>query len=271
MNDERIRHSVDDILASKKYRDLHIPPETVISLLIAEFERFGKIKPAVKSTKQKLHNIVAAYLGDPDYEQAINWMNTSLPQSSPQEEQTMCEQLLSTHASTRERLPHLCEFYKTVFAVTGKPSVILDLACGLHPLGLPWMGLPATIEYHAYDLHLPRIELIQAYFSHRYPKLQAHHQDILFDIPTLSADVAFLFKETHRIEKRAKDSNVPLWQQLNVNWLVISLPAFSLNQQHDLREGHRNLVNNLLEKTSIPWQQTVTEVHGEMLFMLQKS
>ena len=93
----------------------------------------------------------------------------------------------------------------------------------------------------------------------------------MLDIPALTADVAFLFKETHRMEKRAKECNVPLWQQLNVNWLVVSLPAFSLNQQHDLREGHRNMVNNLLEKTGITWQQTVAEVHGEMLFFLQKS
>ena len=271
MNDDILHPWVEEILANKKYRDLHIPPETVTALLAAEFERFGRIKPAVKSAKQKLHNIVASYLGDPDYEQAIDWMTTQLPQASPQEEQTMCEQLLSQHASTRERLPHLREFYETIFAVTGKPSIILDLACGLHPFGLPWMGLPQTIEYHAYDLHKPRTNLIQAYFSQRYPHSQAHHQDILLNIPTIPADVAFLFKETHRIEKRAKDSNVPLWQQLNVNWLVVSLPALSLNQQHDLRDGHRNLVNNLLHKTGIPWQQTVTEVYSEMLFFLQKT
>jgi 16S rRNA (guanine(1405)-N(7))-methyltransferase len=271
MNDDILQPWVEEILASKKYRDLHIPPETVTALLASEFERLGKIKPAVKSAKQKLHNIVAAYLGDPDYEQAIQWMTTRLPQSSPQEEQAMCEQLLSHHASTRERLPHLREFYETIFAITGKPSVILDLACGLHPFGLPWMDLPRTIEYHAYDLHLPRIELIQTYFSDRYPHSQAHHQDILLDIPAGPADVAFLFKETHRMEKRAKDSNLPLWQQLSVDWLVVSLPAVSLNQQHDLREGHRKLVNNLLEKTGHNWQQSVAEVHGEMLFFLQKT
>jgi 16S rRNA (guanine(1405)-N(7))-methyltransferase len=271
MTDEILRQSVDDILANKKYRDLHIPPETVTALLTTEFERYGKIKPAVKSVKEKLHNIVAPYLGDPDYEQAIQWMSTRLPQASPQEEQAMCEHLLSHHASTRERLSHLREFYETIFAVTGKPSVIMDLACGLHPFGLLWMDLPQTIEYHAYDLHLPRIELIQTYFSHRYPDSKAHHQDILLDIPAISADVAFLFKETHRIEKRAKDSNVPLWQRLNVDWLVVSLPAFSLNQQHDLREGHRNLVTNLLAKTGLDWRQTITEVHGEMLFFLQKT
>jgi 16S rRNA (guanine(1405)-N(7))-methyltransferase len=271
MTDDILHPWVDVILASKKYRHLHIPPETVTAILTAEFERIGKIKPAVKSTKEKLHNIVAAYLGDPDYEQAIQCVATRLPQAAPQEEQAICEKLLAHHASTRERLPHLREFYETILAVTGRPSVILDLACGLHPFGLPWMGLPQTIEYHAYDLHLPRIELIQTYFSHRYPRSQAHHQDILLDIPTINADVAFLFKEAHRIEKRAKESNVPLWQQLNVDWLVVSLPASSLNQQHDLREGHRNMVNNLLDKTGINWQQTLIEVHGEMLFFLQKS
>jgi len=270
VNDETLHQYVDEILTSKKYRNLHIPPETVTSLLTAEFQRFGKIKPAVKSAKQKLHNIVAAYLGDPDYEQSIQWMNTRLPHASPQEEQAMCEQLLSHHASTRERLPHLWEFYETIFAITGKPSVILDLACGLHPFGLPWMNLPQTIEYHAYDLHLPRIELIQAYFSQRYPNSEAHHQDILLAIPTQPADVAFLFKETHRMEKRARECSVPLWRQLNVDWLVVTLPAFSLNQQHDLREGHRNMVNNLLDKAGLSWQQTVAEVNGEMLFFIQK-
>ncbi len=261
---------VDTILNSKKYRGLNIPRETVVSLLTAELERFGKQKPAVKSTKQKLHNIVAAYLGDPDYEEAIQSIHNSMQTTDSWQEKIICERLLNYHASTRERLPHLEDFYQTIFKITGKPASIIDLACGMHPFGYPWMGLPELKEYHAYDLHEPRTRLLQAYFDHQPWRGTAHHQDILLNLPQEKAQVAFLFKETHRMEKREKDCDVRLWDALNVDWLVVTLPAISLHQSNDLREKHNALVDSILEKSNSQWVRHDTEVNNELIFCLNR-
>ena len=267
---DELKTLVEAILDSKKYRDLNIPYETVAVLLQAEMERFGKQKPALKSTKQKLHNIVAAYLGDPDYDHAIQAVNTAMETASLNVEKEMCQSMLNYHASTRERLPQLDEFYRTIFAITGEPASIIDLACGLHPFGYPWMNLQALREYHAYDLHQPRTRLLQAYFDHHSWKGTAHHQDILLNLPQEEADVAFLFKETHRMEKRERDCNIRLWEALQVHWLVITLPAVSLNQGHDLREKHTAMINELFEKTGADWRQVTAEVNSELIFCFEK-
>ena len=261
---------VDTILNSKKYRSLNIPRETVASLLTTELERFGKQKPAVKSTKQKLHNIVAAYLGDPDYGDAIQTVHNVMQEKDSEKEKQLCTTILNYHASTRERLPQLTEFYEAIFTITGKPNSIIDLACGMHPFGYPWMNLPGLKEYHAYDLHEPRTRLLQAYFDHQSWIGISHHQDILLDLPKEKTDVAFLFKETHRMEKREKNCDVRLWETLKVEWLIVTLPAVSLRQSNDLREKHIAMVNQLLNKTSSTWERYDREVNNELIFCLRK-
>ena len=262
---------VDSILNSKKYRGLNIPRETVSSILQAELVRFGKKKPAIKSTKQKLHNVVAAYLGDPDYDEAIQTVHDTMKKQDPEQEKQLCTKMLNYHASTRERLPLLGDFYKTIFSITGTPNSIMDLARGMHPFGLPWMKLPDNTEYHAYDLHEPRTRLLQVYFDHISIQGNAHHQDILLELPKEKADIAFLFKETHRMEKREKDCDVRLWDALAVEWLIVSLPAVSLRQDHDLRDKHVKLLENLLSKTSSHWKRVDAEVNNELIFCLQKT
>ena len=261
---------VKTILNSRKYRDLDIPCETVMQLLRLEIEKSGKLKSAIKNTKQKLHNIVAPYLGDPDYEEAVKQLNFVMETNNPEKEREFCRKMLNSHASTRERLPQLTDFYHSIFEITGKPASILDLACGLHPFSIPWMNLPELEKYCAYDLHQPRILLLQTYFDSKSWDGIALHQDILVEAPKEQAEVAFLFKETHRMESREKDCNVRLWDALQVDWLVVTLPAISLSHHHDLRKKHIAMVDDLLEKTHTLWNRIDIEVNQELIFCLQK-
>ena len=50
---------IDDILSSRPYRGLDLPAETVRALLAQELPRHRSQKDALKSVRQKLHNIVA--------------------------------------------------------------------------------------------------------------------------------------------------------------------------------------------------------------------
>ena len=168
----------------------------------------------------------------------------------------ICAELLKTHASTRERLAYQSEFYAAIFAVTGMPKTILDLACGLNPLAFAWMGLPLTTQYHAYDLHQPRVELINHYFKLQGLAQLAEHGDILVHPPQIQAEVAFFFKEAHRFEQRRRGCNREFWLALNVNWLVVTLPASSLTGRHDLAVGHRKLVSETLAGLDWPMQRT---------------
>ncbi len=156
---------VVEILNSRKYRHLGIPPETVEDLLTQELGRSRGQKEAVKETRKKLHNIVAPYLGDPDFTRAENELERAILSQDEREIKATCYSLLSEHASTHERLPILEQFYRQIFTVTGEPETILDLACGLNPLSFPWMGLPTSVRYYAYDLNQPRLALIHKFLT----------------------------------------------------------------------------------------------------------
>ena len=144
----------------------------------------------------------------------------------------------------------------------------MDLACGLHPFGLPWMGLPAGAHYAAYDLHQPRIELINHFLGlSGLPEL-AFHQDILVDPPRLEADVAFFFKEAHRFEQRQRGCNRAFWQAIPARWLLVSLPGSSLTGRRDLADRQRALVQRTLQ--GLNWPVTELKILDELVFCIQK-
>lgn len=259
---------VDDILSTRKYRDLGIPTETLRDLLVRELPRHRSAKDAVKAVRKKLHNIVADYLGDPDYPAASFALEAAFQSGDLSQVKAACAAVLDTHASTRERLSILADFYPRLFALTGQPQVVLDLACGLHPLGFPWMGLPLSVQYHAYDIHAPRVDFINHYFVLQGLPPLAVHQDILMTPPQIEGDVAFFFKEAHRFEQRQHGCNLLFWQALKVRWLLVSLPPASLTGRHSLVDGHRQLVKQAI--AGQPWRVTEILFENELVFCIDK-
>ena len=266
-NPDELDLLVEGLLAGRKYRELSLPVETVRDLLAQELPRHRNQKDALQSVRRKLHNIVATYLGDPDYPASAHQLDEAFAGGDPAHVQAVCRQILSAHASTRERLPLLDDFYARLWQVTGAPHTVLDLACGLHPFGLPWMGLPASARYYAYDIHQPRVDLINHYFSLQGLEPLARCQDILVSPPQVEADAAFFFKEAHRFEQRQHGCNRAFWRSLKVKWLLVSLPTESMTKRHSLAEGHRRLVYNTL--AGLGWEVVEVEFEGEMVFCVK--
>ena len=181
----------------------------------------------------------------------------------------VCQTILAQHASTHERLPILKKFYDQIFDFTGKPDIILDLACGLNPLALPWMGLRATVQYHAYDLHQPRIKMITRFFELMGLAPLAEVRDILLSPPEIEAPVAFFFKEAHRFEQREHGCNAAFWQALRVRYLLVSLPTASLDGRRNLLERQRRLVYGTIGDA--PWKVTEMMFEKELVFCIDKS
>jgi len=244
-----------------------IPEATLIDLIRQEEGRGRSLKELEQTVREKLHNIVATYLGDPDYAAAALRLEAAI-NTNEAAVQAECRAILAAHASTRERLPALDDFYPRLFALTGVPRVVVDLACGLHPFGLPWMGLPPDSSYYAYDLNQPRVELINHFLGlSGLPRL-AVHQDILVNPPQVAADVAFFFKEAHRFEQRQRGCNRAFWQALPVRWLLVSLPASSLTGRRDLAAQQRALVARTLE--GLDWPVSEVQVLDEIVFCIDK-
>lgn len=256
------------ILTSRKYRDLNLPPETVIDLIRHALEHGLKPDRAVDDAREKLHNIVAPYLGDPDYGKSAQELENNGKFSDVEAVREFSLRMLESHASTRERIPFLAEFYRQIFAITGKPDTILDLACAMHPFGYPWMDLPADSYYLAYDLHQPRLNLINRFFDAASIPGEAFFGDILLNPPQQPADAAFFFKEAHRFEQRQRGCNRAFWLALNVRWLVVSLPATNLTGRFDLADRQRKLVYETLAE--LDWPVNEILVGNELIFCIRK-
>ena len=254
------------ILQSRKYRALQLPPETIRDLIEQESLRYSDAKLMQESVRQKLHQLTALYLGDPDYEKALEELNDIHDQSGLED---FAGRMLSTHTSTRERLPYISDFYQQLFQATGTPHSILDLACGLNPFALTWMGLDHDTTYLAYDIHLPRVTLLNAFFEKSgYPNAHAEQCDILVNPPTQKADAVFFFKEAHRMDQRRKGSNRILWDALQVNSLLVSLPTRDIGKTHDLRERMRSLVMENIQGRN--WQVEEISFEDEIVFCIRK-
>ncbi|HEY60411.1 MAG TPA: hypothetical protein G4N92_06990 [Anaerolineae bacterium] len=263
-----IRNLADEILQSRKYRGLGIPIETVMDLLQQELKRHISQKQVLRVVRRKLHQIMAPYLGDLDYAQARQQLEGAFQTQDEVKIRLLCRDLLSQHISTHERLPNLSGFYENIFQRVGKPQTILDLACGLNPLALPWMNLPEDIQYHAYDIHKPRIELINRFFELSGLEPLAEVRDVLLTTPNQRADVAFLLKEPHRLELRRRGSNRELWAALNVSYLIISLPRYGLSSKFNLTEKIHKLVYGITDNYS--WQIEESLFNDEIVFCIEK-
>ncbi len=260
---------IAQLRAGRNVKDLDLPEETLRDILTLELSRYKKPAEALKSARAKLHNVMAPYLGDLDYTQASHDLQAAFAAGDRQKERGLCQDFLKQHDSTRERLAYLEDFYQGIFSVCGQPECVLDMACGLNPFALPWMGLPVSTRYYAYDIHPARIELINEFLRLSEREPLAEVRDILVRPPEIEADAAFLFKEAHRLEKRQKGCNRTLWAALKPRYLFVSLPRRSLDGQRDLRERMRALVAASLNEND--WAaRGELDFPGETVYWMKK-
>ncbi len=247
MNDEELNQIVQRISNSKKYRLMKIPRETILDLLKIELGKHAKKADAIKIVKAKLHNIAAPYLDELDYAKAAQELEQVLSNKNKNSIEDICTRFLQAHHSTDERIPYMKDFYAFISDKIKSPCSILDLACGLNPFVIPLVEFPHSTSYFAYDIHRPRIELINHFFYSLGIDGAAETRDILVRPPMQKATAAFLFKEAHRMEKRRKGATRDLLGSLNVEHLFISLPNHSIHGKYDLRKRMHTLITESIK------------------------
>jgi len=259
---------VSDILQSKKYRGLDLCEATLHDLVAAELPRHKRKHAAIKVVKRSLHNIVATYLGDPDYNMAEMELTDAFCRGDIGIVRATCVHIMTHHSSTRERLSLLPTFYQRIFKETGIPRVLLDIACGLNPLAFLWMDLPNSVEYHAYDIRRERVHMLNRYFELQGLQALARTQDVLVDVPQEKGDVALILKEAHRFEQRSRGSTRRLLDALQVRFLVVSFPRVNLSGQRDLAFGYRELLHRIVSGSQ--WAVGEIPYAQELVFIIDK-
>ena len=256
------------IKQSRKYRDTS--EETIRQLAVEAVIEHKKPKPAEKAVRKRLHSIMAPYLGDPDYAEARRLLTDSFASGDGKIVRAACRDLMHAHLSTRERLPILDSFYEEIFAVTGPPRRLLDIACGLNPLAFPWMGLPAPgTDFIAYDIHEPRVDFLNHYVGLQGLPPLAFVRDVAVHAPVENGDGALFLKEMPRFERTYPGRGRALLEAIDTRWLVVSFPTISTHGGRNLTNRYRDFFHQLIDGTG--WAVTELLFETELVFCADKT
>jgi len=227
-------------------------------------------KPAVKFVRNKLHQVGGAYFKKTiDYAQAEHNL-AHLPNNLQAiEVREFCRQTMGSHASTAERLPLLETFFHTCLASIAPVTSILDLACGLNPLAIPWMPLAETFQYDACDIYLDMLALINTFFTHFNLNGGAKPCDLINAVPAEQTQVAFVLKSIPCLEQLDKKIAIHLLEGIRAEHILVSFPVHSLGGR---KKGMENFylgrfIEMLAEKA---WQVREFHFKTELAFLVTK-
>ena len=273
----KLNELVQAIQSSKKYAA--ISEDLIRSVGRRELAARRNLKDAVKATKNKLHQVAGAFLdARPPYEQWLELLATSTAQPEPdtsklktQREglQKACLEIMRHHASTRERLPIVEPLYRQVLTALPPVTSVLDVACGLNPLAIPWMPLAPGATYAACDLYADMIAFLNGFFRLARVDGRATVCDLTSGPPRERADLALVLKALPTLDQIARDAGVELLRALDAPYMLVSFPARSLGgrDKHMADTYARRFEATVADEG---WQAQRFEFATELAFLVRK-
>jgi 16S rRNA (guanine(1405)-N(7))-methyltransferase len=266
---QQIDRLIEAVLASSKYKRIDV--DFIKHIGMQELARHRNLKGAIKSTKNKLHQIGGAYqTSTPRYSVWLDELKFAKRSGNEEHFHETCKWIMQYHASTRERLPFLEQFYSTIFANLPPINSVIDIACGLHPLAIPWMLLSESVQYFAYDIYEDMIGFLNESFALMPIQGSAKVSDVLHSCPTQKVDIAFILKAIPCLEQVDKSVGLRLLETINADHLVVSFPAHSLGGKN--KGMTANYESRFYKQVAHkPWSIQRFEFPGELVFLADKS
>ena len=267
-DEKQITHLVNEVQSGRKYAQ--ISPDLIRRLAEASLQKGLSGKTAIKDVRNKLHQVGGAYFKhSPDYVNARESL-AALPDDVHAEPgRQFCRTQMSLHASTAERLPILEDFFQTCLAPIAPVTHILDLACGLTPLAIPWMPLEEHFTYQACDIYADMLDFIQAFFDHYEIDGKTIVCDLIGQPSIEKAQVAFLLKTIPCLEQVDKNIGLPLLESIRADHILVSFPAASLSgRKKGMPAYYRDHFLGLIEGKS--WSVTEFSFDSELAFLVTK-
>lgn len=268
---EQLAALVGTVRASANYR--HVCPDVIASIGARELGRRRTLKEAIKATKNTLHQVGGAYRLDQReaYTAWLDQLREAMVSGDQRRLHDLCQSIMSHHASTRERLPILEQFYEEIFAALPPVRRVLDIACGLHPLAIPWMPLVEGTTYDACDIYQDMTDFVQVWLNLLPLSGQARAIDVLQACPEQRVDVAFLLKTLPCLEQIEPSAGQHLLQNIRADYLVVSFPSRSLGGHKKGMIAHYETHFHALLDTQHQWHSIKRlEFESELVFVLQK-
>ncbi|MFZ3150345.1 MAG: hypothetical protein WA116_01530 [Anaerolineaceae bacterium] len=265
---EQLDRLVDEVRRSPKYAQISL--SFVRNIAAEELGRHGDFATTVKATRTRLHEMTGAFLAPKlNY---THWVKVfkEIPSSDSEALKDQSLAMMRLHASISERLPFLGNFYQTCLASIAPVSSVLDLACGLNPLAIPWMPLTPNFTYSACDVILPMLEFLNQYFISQKINGKAFECDLTRTIPTQKAQVALLMKTLRLLERMDKSTATELLDGINADHILVSYPVKSLGgKSKGMAETYTEQFYRLIEGKAFSVQSFAFPT--EIAFLLSRS
>lgn len=255
----------DRVLASRRYRWV---AATVVERLAAdELSKARTLDDAVKRTKRRLHQVFGAYASPIPYDRVLADMERATVAGDAERIEALCRRTMQQHASTRERMPLLDRFYQAVFARTGPPASLLDLACGLNPLAVPWMGLPPDCRYRACDIDTRLAAFLARFLELAGVRAEVEVRDALGGLPDEPVDVALLLKALPCLERQQNGAARTVLDAVRARHVVVTYPTRSLGGAYKgMERTYREQFGELASGRD--WRVDEIVFPGELVFVI---
>ena len=233
-----------EVRASAKYGDLD---EGFLRRIAAEAAaRMKSQSDAVKYAKRKLHQAFGSFVaGSPG--EAVRRCVRAIESGSPVRE--ACLTSMRAHASTAERVPVLDLFYRQIEVWCKRPSRVVDLACGLNPLALPWLAADVDLTYWGCDIDVDLIASLPALGASLRQTILAEPRDLVAPASLPSADLVLLLKTITTLERQRSGAARELLAGLDAPCVVVSVPRGSLSARRPYADDATLLIGNAVTGT----------------------
>jgi len=263
---EQLSQLVASVQNSSKFK--HVHPGLIARIGAGELNKERRLKEAVKATKKKLHQVGSAYqLSKNDYR---SWLS-SLRESVNDQDQlkAACLKIMEYNKSTQERLPIIVDFFSEIFAHLPPISSVLDVACGLNPLAIPWMGLEDNTSYTALDIYEDMTKFIQSYLKLMPVQGTVMLCDVIVELPTERYDLAIMLKSMPCLEQLDKGAGSLILENLNAKHILVSYPIYSLGgKAKGMLENYQRQFYEMVEDKG--WNIQKFEFLTELAFLVEK-
>ncbi len=268
MSNPDLQELVAAVISQEKYRS--ILPSLVKKIARAEFSKGRSFKETVKATRSKLHQVGSSFqekrIDYPFWMQQLRALPVPLGRESVQ---GFCRCMMEQHASTRERLPILDVFYPTVLKKIQPIRSVLDVACGLNPLAIPWIPIAPDFRYYASDIYGDLIDFLTFFFPFIGVQGKAELCDLTSTIPAEEVQLALLLKTLPCLEQLDKTIGSRLLEGIRAEHILVSFPVRSLSGRD---KGMRANYSAHFQEIISGWNGQVEEHHfpNELVYLLSR-
>jgi len=263
MSEDVRRRVREDLARAKHYRALC--PDTLDRVAAWAAARFPKARDATSAARRKLHQVCGAFID----EAALKRAGQRLDAATAEHRMETCRSILTCHASTAERLPSMDRLYQDIFKGIPPPATILDLGCGLHPFGIPWMQLAPGVRYEASDIDTRLVDLLARFFAGHVPGATAVARDLLVSDQAVEADLVFLMKSLPTLEQQEKGAGKAVLSRITARTLVVSFPTLTLGGRNvGMRDQYAGAWGPVMRETG--WTYRELDYPTEKIFLLAR-